>query len=303
MLEISTVFTQNIIPIFLVAGVGFLLRKRTSMQKTTVSRLAFYAFSPCLLFSLLVNSSLASSTLLQIAGFAASTILLMGGVGYLIGRLLQFNRQERLVVALSAMFANVGSFGISFNRLRYGDEGAAVAGVYMVVSAMLVYSVGAMLASMGRRTVRESLAKLAQLPVIYAIVAAITVFTFDIQLPQPLVSAITIAGEGAIPVMLVVLGMQLADIPRLRPDKLLLTAVGTRLIFGAIIGSTLAALYSLSGIPRAAGIIEASTPVAVALIIITTEFDLLPDRVASIVALSTIVSPLTLVAVIQILGI
>ena len=48
------VIYQNVLPIFLVASLGFFLRRQMGVDTKMVSRVAFYGFSPCLVFSSLV---------------------------------------------------------------------------------------------------------------------------------------------------------------------------------------------------------------------------------------------------------
>ena len=102
--------------------------------------------------------------------------------------------------------------------------------------------------------------------------------------------------------MLLVLGMQLADLQGVAALRLSIPAVSLRLLLGPLVGAGLAALLGLQGLGRATSIIEASMPTAVFTIILATEFDLQPTAVTSIVVLSTLFSPLTIAAVITILG-
>lgn len=45
------VLTQNILPIALVASLGFALRRRFAVQPATLNSVVFNVFSPCLVFS------------------------------------------------------------------------------------------------------------------------------------------------------------------------------------------------------------------------------------------------------------
>jgi predicted permease len=98
--------------------------------------------------------------------------------------------------------------------------------------------------------------------------------------------------------MLVVLGMQLADMKALDKAWLALPASLLRLVGGALVGLAFAGLLGLQGLSRATSIIEASTPTAVIVTIVAGEYDLLPERVTSVVVLSTLLSPLSLALVI-----
>ncbi len=302
MSEILNVVFNNILPIFLVAGVGFALRRWLALDKQTVSRLTFYVFSPALFFDLLVNSTVEAGELGQILLFAFVGISSMGLVGWIIGRILNLNRKHTIFLIFVAMFGNVGNMGLPLTELRYGMEGVARAGPFMVVSGMLIYTVGVILASYGSQSWRNSLQGLTRLPVLYAVVAAIVVSAFQLTVPTPLNSAITIAGRGAVPVMIIVLGMQMADVRDFGDVRIVLPAIGLRLIIAPLVAIGLTILFGFEGLTRSVSIIEMATPVAVATIIVATEFNLLPKAMTTAVVISTLLSPITLVAFIQIFG-
>ena len=80
MSSVAAVFTQNILPIFIVAGFGFALQRWVGLDKRTLSRAVFYCLSPCLVFSSLVNSQLPGDELLDLAGYTVATVAAMGAL-------------------------------------------------------------------------------------------------------------------------------------------------------------------------------------------------------------------------------
>jgi predicted permease len=200
------------------------------------------------------------------------------------------------------MFVNGGNYGLTLNRLRYGEEGLTRALVYYVTSTLVLYTVGVFLASMGELSWRQTVGKLGRLPVVYAAVLAVIVYSFGIPIPAPIMRGIEVAGAGAIPVMILVLGMQMADLRGQLNLRLAIPAVTLRLLAGPVVAVLVAMLLNLQGLSRATSIIEASMPPAVITIILATEFDLQPTAVTSIVVLATLLSPLTLVLTINLLG-
>jgi predicted permease len=216
--------------------------------------------------------------------------------------MLHLSRTDTTALLLVLMFVNSGNYGLTLNKLRYGSEGLARAIVFFVISSMLIYSLGVFIASTGRTNWRDSLIRLLRLPAFYAVVLAVLVYSFKISVPEPLMKGIDIAGKGAIPVMLVVLGMQIADLKEPGRVWLALPATFLRLVIAPVIAVLVASAMGLQGLGRATGIIEASTPTAVMVTIIATEFDIRPGLVTTTVVLSTILSAVTLPAVISILG-
>lgn len=296
------VLTQNILPIMLVASFGYLLRKQFDLHIGTLSSVVFNVLSPCLVFASLANSQLPGDELVELVGFSALNILAMGALALILARLLRLERVELATFLIVVMFVNGGNYGLTLLHLRYGDDGLSRGVVYYVTSTILVYTLGVVIASMGRVSWRDTLKRIVRLPAVYAAVLAIVVYTFRIPIPAPLMSGITIAGNGAIPVMLLVLGMQFADMRPNDGGHYVWPAIGLRLIGGPLLGVGIATVLGLQGIGRSAMIIESAMPTAVINLILASEFGLPTSSVARIVVLSTLASPLTIAATITLLG-
>ena len=171
MTGILDVLTQNIVPIFLVAAIGFWLRRGKNVDTRPVATVVFNAFSPALVFSALVHTQLEAAELGRLALFATLSILAMGAVGLVAARLLRLGKVDTAVLLITLMFVNGGNYGLTFNKLRYGDAGLGLAIVYYMTSTVLAYTVGVFIVSMGHRTWKESLHKLTTVPALYAVLA------------------------------------------------------------------------------------------------------------------------------------
>jgi malate permease and related proteins len=226
----------------------------------------------------------------------------MGTLAFITGRILRLRRADVVALLLVVMFVNGGNYGLTLNQLRYGDEGLARAIVYFVVSTILVYSLGVLIASMGRSNGRGAIARVARVPALYAVFLALIVYTLDLTIPAPLMSALEIAAAGAIPAMLLVLGMNMAEMDGLVSWRLVLPGVSLRLFVAPLVAVALAGLLGLSGLAYATSIIEASMPTAVITTVLATEFDVHAAAVTRVVVASTLLSPLTLAVVITLLA-
>lgn len=302
MSDILSVFTQNILPILIIAGFGFALQRWKALDKQALTSAVFNVLSPALVFSSLVNSRLPGGELIELGIFALLSMIAMGIIGFGLAHLLRFSRVETAAFLIVIIFVNSGNFGLTLAQLRYGDTGLSRAIVYYATSTFLVYTFGVVIASLGKLNWREALERLIRLPAIYAAVAAVIVYSWHIAVPAPLMSAVELAGQGAIPVMLVVLGMQMADTRSGFSLRLALPAVSTRLLVGPLVGVALANLMGLQGLGRNVSIIQAGMPPAVFSIILATEFGLQAAAVTGVVVLATLLSPLTLALTITFLG-
>jgi malate permease and related proteins len=94
--------------------------------------------------------------------------------------------------------------------------------------------------------------------------------------------------------MLFVLGVQLAETKALKPNADSAVVSALRLVCAPAIAWALAAPFGVSGLERAAGIIQTGMPPAILVAIIATEYDIEPGFVTAAVLLSTVLSLPTL---------
>jgi malate permease and related proteins len=296
-----TILADDLLPIFLVASVGFLLARHLHVDVRSLSRITFNAFAPCLVFTLIVTSRLSAGEFGRIVAF---TVLLVAGMGVLarvVGAAFRLDRPTLAGFLIVVMFSNAGNYGLSVVLFAFGRDVLARAVVYFVTSAMLMYTVGSVVASSGRRGLRGALHGLLQVPALWGVVAAGIVVGAGITLPPALSRPVELLGNAAIPAMLLVLGMQFEKgaVPE-RPG-LVAAASALALLASPALGILLAGLVGLEGIARQAVIVESAMPTAVITTIIALEFDVVPRFVTSVVVVTTILSPLTVSILIALL--
>jgi predicted permease len=289
-----SIFASDILPVFLIAGVGFLLARFLGASVKTLSRIVFYALVPCLVFNLLVRSQM---TLLQFGRTALLAVCVAAAMG-LASRLaavpLRLSRPELSAFLLVVMFSNSGNYGLPVVLFAFGAEALAHASVFFITGSLMTYTIGVFLAAAGRRSGRQALAGVVRVPAIYAIVAASLVLIGGIPLPVAAMRPIGMLSDAALPMMVLVLGMQLerATIPE-RPG-VVAAAVALSLLVAPVVALGLAWVLGVVGPARQAGVVLASMPAAVVTTILALEFEVAPAFVTSVVFVTTLLSPLTL---------
>jgi len=295
---------HDIVPIFIVVGLGYLFARRFQPDVKSLSRLTFYVFSQCLVFSLLVRPTLGGPEIGQIALFTVVVMLITGSLGWLAARGLRLERHATAGLILVCMFVNGGNFGLAVNERAFGEPGLARAAVYFVTSTLMVYTLGVAIAAGGGGSGwRVAARRVFQVPPVYAALAAVLVRLAGIDLTQPLLepiaAGIELAGRASIPLLLIILGMQLADTAIGEHVRPALAASAVRLVASPLVAAGVALAIGLTGVARQASIVEASMPAAVINIILATEFGAAPALVTSGVVMSTLLSPITLTVVLS----
>jgi predicted permease len=296
-----TILINDILPIFIVIGLGYVFARKSNPDIRLLSRLMFLVLSPSLVFVSLTESNIEGSEVLQIAAFVAVNTLSAGALGWLLARGLRLTRPQTTAFVLTAMFVNAGNYGLGVTRLAFGVEAETRSVIYFVTSSVLVYTLGMLIASGFGGGWRGILKQLFSMPHIYALAAVLAIRSSGWTVPRPIIDGLDLPARATVPMMLVLLGMQLSHASVNEHWKLALAGSGLRLVVAPLIAVGFAVTFGLSGPAQQAGILEASMPAAVINTLIATEFDVAPKLVTSTVVLSTLLSPVTLSIIIALL--
>jgi malate permease and related proteins len=299
---IFSILINQIAPVLLAAGAGFAIGRAFQLDIRSITRVTFYIFSPCLVFVSLYETQLTGDEFGRMALFAAGVIISLGILAFLFGKLIGLNRSALTGLVVINMFGNGGNYGLPLTLFAFGETALARAVIYYVVSTVMVYSVGILVASSKRSNLKESLTAILKLPVLYGVVVATVLKLAHIELPTPLFRATELLSQAALPVMLVVLGLQLSQMTRLENLRVITAASVFQLLSGPAVGLLMAGVVGLSGPARQAGVLEASMPTAVITTILAVEYDIDPAFVTGIVLVTTLLSPFTLAPLIAYLG-
>ena len=302
MINLLTLFANNLLPILLVAGTGYIAGKWLNVEARSISRVVFYLFSPCLIFDLLTTSQLSNGDILRTVSFTVVSILTVALLTWILGIVFRLERKMMAAVLICTMTLNAGNYGLSLNLFAFGEEALAYASLFFVTSAIITYTVGVLIASMGKSSLGTAIKGLTKIPTVYSVILALLFIYTDWTLPLPLSRSVSLLGDAAIPGMLLVLGLQLQNNHRTRNLTALTLANGMRLLGGMAVGFVMAGLFGLQGMAFKAGVLESSMPTAVLSTILATEYDAEPAFVTTAVFSSTILSPLTLTPLLLILG-
>jgi malate permease and related proteins len=301
-MSLLNVFTNNLLPILLLSGAGFALGRALKLDSRPLGRIIFYILSPVLIFNLLVSSKLAVENIFLMMGYSASIMLIVAGIALVLGKLFRLERTVLTIVILTTLFANNGNYGLPLISFAFGQEALAYASIYFVTNSLLLYTLGVLIASLGHLNFKNALTGLLKVPAIYAILLAILFIRTGWNLPVPVQKTVELTAAGAVPAMLILLGLEMQKAEWTHNIRALSIPVVCRLLIGPVIGLAMTALFGLDGTPRKVVMTQAGMPSAVMTTILATEYKLDASLVTAIVFISTILSPLTLTPLLFFLG-
>jgi predicted permease len=307
-----SVFATAILPIVAVGGVGYLLGSVRDVGTDALNTVVVYVLAPALVFHSLATTTLAGSTLAQITVAVILFHLAAILVAEVAGRAFGASRTALAALILVTAFPNTGNFGIPVSNFAFGATGRATAVVCLSVQAIMIYTVGVYIAGRGSAGgVVDGLRRVFGVPLVYAVCAALLARWLGVVPPteSTAMSTLQLVGDSAIPVMLLLVGIQLA---RTDVGSTLSTvggAVALKMVAAPVLGAGVALAVGFSD-PLVARtfVLETAMPSAVTPIILVGEFAEgevagvpVTEFVSTAIFATTLVSVITLTAVITIL--
>ena len=275
-MSLASIFATAIAPIVALAGVGFLLARATGVEADGLNTVTIYVLAPALVFHSLATTDLASGTLLGVGVGVLAFTVVMALLAEVTGRTLGETEPVLGTLVLVSVFSNAGNYGIPVSEFAFGEVGRATAVVYLVAQSVAMYTLGVYLAARGDGArFREGLKTVFSIPLIYAVVAAFALRALGAVPPDDgsTMQFVKLVGDSAIPVMLLILGIELArtDVGnatlRVSPATVLKMAVAP-LVAVAI---ALAVGFQNPTVARVF-VLESAMPTAVTTLILSGEF-------------------------------
>lgn len=299
---LTDAFTQAILPVLAVAGVGYVLGRMRGTEARPVSTVTIYVLVPALVFDSLIDAEVGGTTGVKVVTAAVAMTLVMWGVSEAAARLLGVSGGVRDGLVLSGAFPNTANYGIPLSVFAFPSVGRATAVLYVIGSSVMIYTVGVYIAARGGGGTLSSIRRVFRLPLVYAIAAAAAVNYFEVAIPSTAMDTVGLLGDSAIPVMLLVLGLQLAHTKPVGGLQKVGAASTLRLIAAPVLAVPVALALGFRD-PEVARVVvlESSMPVAVTTILLTIEYRGDADYVSTSVLVTTLASVASLTALISVL--
>jgi predicted permease len=103
------VFVRVLLPIVVVVGAGFLLRRRLGLDVRSVNRVSIYLLSPALIFVALTEARLGAAETLRLGTFVTVFVLSIGLLTWFVSRALGYDTATTSALTLCAAFMNAGN--------------------------------------------------------------------------------------------------------------------------------------------------------------------------------------------------
>lgn len=299
--QLLSIFLNVLVPVFALVLVGYVFGPRLELEGRTLSRLAYFILTPAFVFNILSRTRIEAALAGRMVAFITLVYAITIVVAFVAARLLRRPAPMTAAYVMIAAFGNVGNFGLPIIQFAEGPEALGIATVYFLANLVLAFVVCVTAANFSRGISLAMAGQVFRTPALIALAPALAVNWAGIALPEVVARPLELLSGAMIPVMLIVLGAQLAaaGMPRLSGDMLL--SSGVRLLVGPAVAFATVGWFALPELERNVGILQCSMPTAVLVSIIAMENRLLPEFVTATVLFSNLVSILTLAIVLVLL--
>jgi malate permease and related proteins len=273
--------------IFLVGTIliGFFVGK---FRKINTKDLSFIITDILLPFLIIHSISNAQFDKQHIVTLAISVSFVIFGV-YTLSVLINKINKNINKVYISIVFMNSGFLGITLCKLLWGDTGATYAIVYDLIVTVFIFTFGVYLVSGQNRHFTE-IKRMYSSAVFYAVIIAVLLKVFKVELHQYISSTIKVLGDAVVPLSLLLLGFEFAKIRLAETYKEILLPSVLRPMLGGIVAVFVINMMNINGTLGKVILLISVLPSAIFSYILSARYNHNHENAAGVVLLSSIFS-------------
>lgn len=285
------------LPVLLIFFTGYIGQKIFHFDIRSLSTLALYIMSPFLAFRTFYVNELTMEYFYIILFCIVLCIVLAVIVG-VTSFFMKATKQEMSAMMLGGVFMNSGNYGAPIVLFAFGTIAFDYAVIMMVFQSFLMNTVGLFFASLGGKenaSIKDSFKKMLRMPVLHGALLGILLQLLSVSIPGNFMDAIGLIADASIPLVMLILGMQLAVIVRKKvPYRYVSIVTGIRMVASPIVAVVILMFFPVSDLLKHVLILQAAMPAAANTTILALQFGTEPDLVSFTTFITTMLSILTI---------
>ncbi|WP_199615725.1 AEC family transporter [Paenibacillus alkalitolerans] len=303
-MSVFWLIAQNVmVPFFLLAGCGVLMQRKFRFDMQTLSKLNNYYLLPAVCFVKLYESEMNIGTAGAAIGFWLLLNAVLSVTAWVVVRNWRDGGGQAAVIRNGFILSNQGNYGLPVSEMVFAHQplGMAIQVTISVVQNIYTYTFGIYHSISGGNGKagdsgeggKAGIWKMLQLPVVYALVAAMLFRLFDVHIPEVVWKPVEDVSDAFLAIALLTLGAQLSGLDMRKVSGRLFLGVFGRLVLSPVVALALIFLFGWKGIIAQALFIASSFPVSRNSALIALEYETSPDLAAQLVLFTTVISSLT----------
>lgn len=285
---------QVITPLSLPVITGALLVRFKGFETRHLLTVILYFLSPGIIFKTLTTAQLSFEDVYKTLLFCLVNLMLLWVAANVSGKVLKLPAPEVAGLTLISTITNCVNYGLPLVLLAFGELGLEKASVYVVAQMIIVHTLGVYFAARSRFSVKNAVKSVFSLPAIYAALLAITLRIFGLNLPAGIEKGISMIAQAYSPMVLIMLGAQMAGVKNAELEQGTQTAFWTGITLRLLLSPFVAVLglyiLDIRGMLFSVLLILSSMPVAVNAVILAERFDAAPKTVSKCILWTTLAS-------------
>ena len=272
-------------PLFAITALGYLVGRRYRPDLAEANRLNMEVFTPALVFAALAGREVHPADDLPLLGATLAVLAGSGAIGWAVAR---WRGIDPRTLVPPMMFSNSGNLGLPLAVLAFGPDALAPAVVVFAVTNLVHFSFGIWLLDRQARLLDAW-----RSPSVLAAFAGVAVSLSGLGVWPPLMTAVRMVGDIAVPLMLLALGVRMAE-SRIGAIGFGLKGALLRPLAGTAAAWMAAHAFGLPKREQGLLLIYGALPPAVLNYMFAERYRQEPDRVASMVLIGNAIAPLVL---------
>jgi predicted permease len=273
---------------------GAALTRWKRFETKQLLTVVLYILSPGIIFHTLTTAQVSLDDVTNSVLFSLLNMGLLWGMAKAFSAAFSLPASETAGLTLVATLTNAVNYGLPLVLLAFGQLGLDKASVYVVIQMFLVNTLGVYMAARSSFSGKNALKSVFTLPAIYAAALAFLFRATGFHLPAGLTKGVAMIAQSYSPMVLIVLGAQMAGVKTERigeaANRAFWAGMVIRMLLSPLAALLVVSLLGIDGILRAVLIVEASMPVAVNAVILADRFDAAPKTVSKGILWSTLAS-------------
>ncbi|MGI6160524.1 MAG: AEC family transporter [Christensenellales bacterium] len=283
-----------IVPLSVPVVVGALLVRLMRLETGSLLTLVLYFLTPAMVFTNLFSAELSFEELYNTVFFCLLNLVLLWAVARITSKALKLPSSETAGLTLISTLTNSVNYGLPLVLLAFGQVGMNKAAVFVVIQMLLVNTVGVYFAARSNFSIKNAIKAIFSLPAVYAAILAAALRALGLALPEGLEKGVSMSAQAYSPIMLVVLGAQMASVKDAKlgggHTSAFWAGMAIRMLASPILAFVTLRLLNIDGLLFPVLFILASMPVAVNAVILAEKFDASPKLVSKCILWSTLAS-------------
>lgn len=286
-----------VLPAFLIFGTGFIGQKLLKLNVKSISTMALYLMMPFLTFNTFYTNKL-NQEYLYVILFNILLIPILAVITFIVGKIIIADKKRLSAMLLGTAFPNMGNYGAPVALFAFGTIGFNYAIITMVIQTVFINTIGVFIAAYGGEkstSVRDAFLNMVKMPVLYGVIIGLIFQIMHITLPSNILQSINLMGSAAVPTVMIILGMQLAEVKAEKFEwKYVYSITMLRMVISPLVTALFVSVMPINTTLKDVFILLSAMPIAANTTLLAVQFDTKPNMVSFLTLITTLISLITI---------